>query len=246
MIARSYPTCLAAFAACAVTTLGTPPAWWSDPATAILDPNAPAHDYSPASLGQLKHVATQANAYLDLVLAAGGGSGVAVDTICRFGGASNFQPVNLGQLKNIAKPFYDRLAQIRFNWRTGTFGVASPLYPWTVTAGPENAAPANLGQLKNVFSFAIPSSFLSYSGDGDSLWDWWECSRFGHVAASPTDDSDADGLTNSREQTLGTNPLSADTDADGRTDPNESTFLTNPLIPDHPEVGLVVFEFHNY
>jgi Bacterial TSP3 repeat len=246
MISRKFPALFATFIAYAVTTLATPPAWWSDPNTAILDPSAPAHDYSPVNLGQLKHVATQANAYLDAILVYGGGSGEDVDEICEFTDANNYQPVNLGQLKNVAKPFYDRLAEISFNWRTGTFGVASPPYPWTVTVGSENAAPANLGQLKNVFSFEIPTSFLTYSGDGDALCDWWECSRFGHTAASSSDDPDGDGLTNSQEQTLGTNPLSGDTDADGRTDPNEGTFLTNPIIPDHPDVQLVVYAFHNY
>lgn len=180
------------------------PAWWTTPATAIKLPAEPAHDYSPANLGQLKHVATQANQYLDTVLAVVGGSGSAVDTICQFTNAGNFAPANLGQLKNVAKPFYDRLAEIHYNWQTGTYGTPSTPYPWT-TAGssPENAAPANLGQLKNVFAFELSNDFLIADEDEDGLKDWHEYA----LELDPDDpDTDGDGFTDLEEIAIGTDP----------------------------------------
>ena len=44
-------------------------------------------------------------------------------------------------------------------------------------------------------------------------------------------DCDNDGLTNSQEQTAGTNPLNPDTDGDGVIDGTEVTDGTNPLNP---------------
>lgn len=182
------------------------PPWWTASATNIKESGVTAHDYSPANLGQLKHVASQANAYLDNALAPGGGSETAVDTICQFTDTSNYSPVNIGQLKNVAKPFYDRLAQIHYNWRTGTYGVATPLYPWTSTTSPNNAAPANLGQLKNVFAFQLSSDFLNTSSDADGLKDWHEYA----LGLNPNDaDTDHDWLTDDVEIREGTDPASA-------------------------------------
>ena len=45
-------------------------------------------------------------------------------------------------------------------------------------------------------------------------------------------DSDHDGLSDSVETTLGTNPLSVDTDLDGLTDDAEVRYGTNPLAAD--------------
>jgi hypothetical protein len=224
------------------------PVWWSDPATTIfVGPPQNVSNWSLANVGQLKHVATQANTYLDARLSSGGGSGEAVDTICQFTNSENWRPLNLGQLKNVAQAFYDRLAQIHFNWRTKTTGIASPIYPWTNPGPPENAPPANIGQLKNVFSFEIPSSFLSANTDGDGLADWWEYGHFGNLTtATSSTDQDGDGLTNGQEVTIGSNPLAIDTDADGLTDPREGTLARNPLVPDHPAVGLVLLEVHDH
>jgi hypothetical protein len=45
-------------------------------------------------------------------------------------------------------------------------------------------------------------------------------------------DSDNDGLTDTEERRIGTNPNRADTDGDGRSDGEEVRYGTNPLIPD--------------
>ena len=53
------------------------------------------------------------------------------------------------------------------------------------------------------------------------------------VVVEPAVDSDNDGLTDTEEATLGTNPQNADTDSDGLSDYEEVTlWKTNPLNPD--------------
>ncbi|HEX5837698.1 MAG TPA: hypothetical protein VFY26_07690 [Anaerolineales bacterium] len=60
------------------------------------------------------------------------------------------------------------------------------------------------------------------------------------AALSGQSDTDGDGLTNERENSLGTDPLLADTDADGLQDRDEvDTFRTNPLDADTDEDGLL-------
>lgn len=236
-----------ALSSAAVLPAAAYPAWWSAPGSRILEAGAPAHDFSPANLGQLKNVATQAKNYLDFVLASGGGAGPEINAICQFTNSGNYSPVNIGQLKNVAKPFYDRLAQIHYNWRTGTTGVASPLYPWTVTTGPENAAPANLGQLKNVFSFEPNGVFLLDDEDADGLPSWWEYQYGLNPAASnsATGDEDSDGLNNLWEFKLGLNPRLADSNSNGISDAledrdqdgltNISELSTHHTLPDQPD-----------
>lgn len=55
--------------------------------------------------------------------------------------------INLGQLKNVAKPFYDLLIQQ---------GMASQ-YPWIGAANPpDDYSIANICQVKNIFNSTIP------------------------------------------------------------------------------------------
>jgi len=59
------------------------------------------------------------------------------------------------------------------------------------------------------------------------------------AAISGQEDTDGDGLTNSEEVQLGTDPLNPDTDGDGLGDGEEvKTFTTNPLAPDTDSDGL--------
>jgi len=47
-------------------------------------------------------------------------------------------------------------------------------------------------------------------------------------------DSDGDGLTDSQEVLLGTDPLNPDSDGDGMLDGYENAHNYNPLLPDRP------------
>jgi len=58
--------------------------------------------------------------------------------------------------------------------------------------------------------------------DDDGLPDWWELQYFGNIwTQNGTDDNDGDGLSNSTELSLGTNPANPDTDNDRLTDYDE-------------------------
>ena len=189
-----------------------PPAWWSDPATKILDAANPAtleDNYAPANLGQLKNVAKQAKAHLDANLP--GGAGNAINTLVtnfepRTGQnytaqqladlrAANYASVNLGQLKAVAKPFYERLLSFSYDTKANLIAHGFPSlwssnYPWNpATAVSENYAPANLGQLKAVFSFDL-------AAPPGQLPAWWQKYYFhGQVGIDPQGQSELTGLS---------------------------------------------------
>lgn len=173
------------------------PSWWIS--RSVLLTNAPANDYAPVNQGQLKWVATQAAVELDANLPGGAGPAVS-NLVASFTTSNNFRLVNLGQLKSVAKPFYDQL--IAAGYVTN--------YPWNGSANPPNDyAMANLGQLKSVFSFAVADSGDS---DGDGMPDGWEA-QYGLLPLDPTDawqDADGDGRTNLEEYRMGSNPRVAD------------------------------------
>tara|TARA_R110002110_G_scaffold191235_1_gene399412 strand:- start:235 stop:642 length:408 start_codon:yes stop_codon:yes gene_type:complete len=59
-----------------------------------------------------------------------------------------------------------------------------------------------------------------------------------HADKESSIDSDGDGLTDTEEEVLGTDPLSTDTDGDGWTDGVEDNSYTDPTDPDdHPYEG---------
>ena len=85
------------------------------------------------------------------------------------GTAKDFAAINLGQIKAVAAPFYDRLWELYWSYNKATPATAQidPAWakPWTGI--PEDAndhAMATLGQLKNVFAIHLESD-----GDGDGL-----------------------------------------------------------------------------
>ncbi|GAA5125998.1 Ig-like domain-containing protein [Luteolibacter yonseiensis] len=168
---------LAVFFAVISCSHAADPAWWTRTAdeTAFIDPAA-SHsineNYAPANLGQLKNVAHKAKKYLDLYVP--GGAGTEVNTLVQGFTSSisettlmaNLAPVNLGQVKAVAKPFYDRLMAAGYKTKQNLINRGYPSgwssdYPWLATTPlSENYAPANLGQLKAVFSFDVWGSLL--------------------------------------------------------------------------------------
>lgn len=114
---------------------------------------------------------------------------------------NDFAALNLGQLKAVAKPFYDRLLELNAN-------ESEWLHPWNVDGGKANDfAPANLGQLKRVFSFDVKKD-----DDGDGLGNLeemnWQAIHGGSRNYDPNNpDMDEDGVLDGAEVAAGTDPL---------------------------------------
>lgn len=198
-----------------------PPAWWTGAGTRIVEEEGEESNYAPANLGQLKHVAKMAKTHLDASLPGGSGTsvsglvagfvtGTAPEEI-----ALNYAPLNLGQLKAVAKPFYDRLHEAGYDTKANLIAHGFPdkwsgtaawtgYYPWNPsTPVAENYAPANIGQLKMTFSFDL----TGFDSDEDGLPDLWEMDVFGSLTATGSGDPDGDGLTNVQEYEGSSDPL---------------------------------------
>ncbi len=232
-----------------------PPSWWSAPETTVLDSEREAENYAPANLGQLKHVAKQAKEYLDASLPGGAGIGVTslvesfeprsgqgysqqqIDDLIQ----ENYAPANLGQLKAIAKPFYDRLLELSYDTKANLIARGYPgnwayPYPWNPsTPVTENYAPANLGQLKMTFSFDLGDDRDS---PANGLPDWWERHYLSTTGVDPNGDSDGDGISNLLEYQNQTDPSDyyngalpevTSVSGDGQVSP-ANTFLDAPLV----------------
>ena len=101
--------------------------------------------YSAINAGQMKNMATQAYHEMNEKLTDGAGPAVS-NLINNLSTSNNFQAVNLGQLKTIAKPFYDRFGEI--DGQTN--------YPWTgIETNINNNSAVNSGQVKNAFKFPL-------------------------------------------------------------------------------------------
>jgi hypothetical protein len=137
---------------------------------------------------------------LDNDLAQFGGSGLDGLTTTVLSGTSaqenDYAAVNLGQLKALVQPFYDRLLALGY-----TEGpLSSGSYPW-VGGTANDYALANLGQLKYLFSFNV-----KHSSDGTGIPDWWENKFFPRQTVDPNGVSSGDGLTNLENYLDGVNP----------------------------------------
>jgi hypothetical protein len=156
--------------------------------------------------GQLKQMAKQALAELNTVLPGGGGA--AVESLITSFSVINaerndFAAINIGQLKSVAKPFYDRLIAV---------GYASG-YPWSDTdPAKDDYAQANIGQMKNVFSFDVGKDT-----DTDGLPDFYEALKA--LTSLSSLDSDSDGISDALE----------DHDGDSLSLREEFLLETNPV-----------------
>jgi hypothetical protein len=217
------------------------PAWWGD--RDVTNTNA-IQNHAVVNLGQAKWMVSQAYEELDDTIP--GGLGFSLTdifptppvTLDAAWYEAQKKPLNLGQLKALAKPFYDQLnttaqpwllAQMQANGltlNTSYFQDAATgyYYPWNPTTPvAENYKPANIGQLKSVFNLR-----LRESNDGDSLPDAWEYAMLAaHPESGITDitnltdttyTGDGDTLTVLQEYQNGTDPFLNDTDGDGLSD----------------------------
>ena len=201
-----------------------PPAWW---AARGATNGATADDFAAANIGQLKQMASKAVDELQASLPGGAGS-VLTDMVTRWRTPpdqlnppgpprDDFTAVNIGQLKAVAKPFYDRL--IAAGYATS--------YPWTAPS-PNDAdySIANLGQLKQVFRFNP-----GLDADSNGLPDWWE-TKYG-LSGVTAQGTAAGRLTYLQKYQLGLNPNTPDPDTDGDGIPDwwETKYGLDPFNP---------------
>jgi len=235
------------------------PDWWTE--YAVIDPDGDHGDNtSVVNQGQAKHMVSRAIAYLDALLAPLGGAGITLDSLLDSEKTPDHHaPLNLGQLKNLSAPFYDRFSALGFTASSPGWPVTlildegaedlSKTYPWLEDVTPLNYEPACIGQLKHLFSWDL-SIWIALDTDADGMPDYWEklivdadtADNLDEVTDVMTNgDFDGDGVGNLEEFLNGANPLLADTDSDGREDADEVNLGTNAARPDNPEVGLLVY-----
>jgi hypothetical protein len=183
-------------------SIPTYPAWWSS--RGVLS-GTTSNDFAVANQGQAKNIAVAAVNELNADLAQFGGAGNALNTLAialtaTSAQTSDYTAVNLGQLKALTKPIYDRLILVGYGLQPLTSGTA---YPWVNSGNPpDDYALANLGQLKYLFSFDV-----THSSSSDGIPDWWAHKYFPGQTISPTADPSGDGLTNYQNYEDGTNPI---------------------------------------
>jgi hypothetical protein len=155
------------------------PAWWFERdvlprSTNIALPVWPDHylaadDYALVNQGQVQHLAHQAYAELDARLPGGAGTNLAT-LIGGFDSDDPYVLANVGQVKKIARPFYDRLIE------------AGHISGYSWDAGMDDYALANVGQVKNLFNFDLtlldpplaPRHFSAWEQDNGSVDLEWE------------------------------------------------------------------------
>lgn len=193
-----------------------PPAWWTAGSPPVVDTTitAPDKNHAVATIGQAKWMAEKALRALEAdapQIAAQIRSDLqgrgpsdpdptpqivdltvpATKTVAWI--EKQKAPLQLGQLKSVAAPFYKRLAYSAYGWLDNETSVVEhkgqlqlngtkapgSIYPWTTTASDDaNTHPATIGQLKNVFSLRfdtlaeVPPYTIEYPTflSGVSLW----------------------------------------------------------------------------
>ena len=170
------------------------PAWWAQTDVAS------GADSAPANLGQLRNLAKLAKTYLDANLP--GGSGQEITAL-----VSSYQPpanatsaqlqainnanvtaINLGQLRSVAKLFFDRLHLLGLDTKQNLIAHGYPdkwsgpsgwsgYYPWDPsTTQSVTYTAANIGQLKAAFTYEIsplrpPVTVEQFGAKGDGVTD---------------------------------------------------------------------------
>jgi alpha-tubulin suppressor-like RCC1 family protein len=141
------------------------PAWWSD--RGVLVTSAAPDDFATANQGQLKNIAVAATNEMDAKLS--GGAGAVLHRLVdgwthSTANVNDYAPVNLGQLRQVSRPFYDRLAAAGL----------PHIYPWPDSIeARDDFAVASVGQVKNAFSFDVPAQNEVAAPGADRLSAGW-------------------------------------------------------------------------
>ncbi|MFC5050073.1 DUF2341 domain-containing protein [Rubritalea spongiae] len=160
------------------------PLWWAE--REVIDATQDSNNYGVANLGQAKWMATQALAELRQRVPSIA-SQIVITSVFPEKPENPDQawydaqkaPLNLGQLKALANPFYGRLPQAWTGPQALQTGVITDLENWAgvpwdrTTPVADNLKPANIGQLKSVFSLRFAQD-VDNGGIGDGLPDLWE------------------------------------------------------------------------
>ena len=173
------------------------PPWWVS--TGVVDPAIPADDYAAVNQGQLKNFAAKAAVEMTSKY---GDAGVGTDipalvssfeTVSSGQTIDDYAVVTLGQLKRVAKPFYERLFAA---------GHITSLPVWlTPNASEDDYVAVNCGQVKTAFNFSIIQIDAPAAEDPDSDHDGLSDEIERNVThTDPNDpDSDDDGIRDGLE-----------------------------------------------
>ncbi len=190
----------------------TAPDWWEDTAYQVTNGNTRA-DSAIATIGQAKHVVKQAYLYLETELGEYGVGSELNSLYAQFCVSAPSNPdsdkyvLTIGQLKYLAKPFYDRLNAADVSYDTASMNPEDGIYPWSDAQTDDNdLAPATIGQLKYCFSFDLStwalSSWDAYRGHLVSLFENDGYDGIEDILAEG--DFDGDGVSNYDEFINGT------------------------------------------
>lgn len=200
------------------------PVWW---ATRGVITAAPQSNLSPATIGQAKHMVSMALAELQPRVSTASFQALQADvsTIMSLATPSTQadftkqkQILLVGQLKAVARPFYDRLRALDAPWvnqkmyqssicilEPGSNPLSYSPYPWTIATNDDsNYSAATLGQLKAAFSLHFEEWGIPEPADPP-------------LPSGPYD-TDGDGLSDITEIAMGTSPTLSDSDGDGYSD----------------------------
>lgn len=178
------------------------PDWWTTQAALL--PDADSDDYAVANVGQLKNIALKAATEMNSLLLPDGAGAIITGMLDEWNAAplpgvvrDDYVALTVGQLKKVAKPFYDRLAAVGVH--------PANTYPWTGAAANDYAL-ANLGQVKAVFAFAVPplaqlaAQTRIPAAQLLAAWQAWQSVPMEQRAENSTvNDFDGDGISNLQE-----------------------------------------------
>jgi hypothetical protein len=130
----------------AYTDYDVQPAWWVERNVVSTNSGLFINDQAPVNQGQVKWFALQAYEEFNEKLPGATNSNIQ-QRVASFTDQNNYLPANIGQLKNVVAPCYDRLFE---------YGLAGS-YPWEGKPELSNDyAIATVGELKNLYNFELP------------------------------------------------------------------------------------------